>query len=70
MNSRRRILKSFPWIKEAYRGEGCKGTGFALQPGLLHCVSPEVCRCYEADEGPPKCSLTLLRPDLSKEDVK
>jgi hypothetical protein len=36
MNSRRRILKSFPWIKEAYRGEGCKGTGFALQPGLLH----------------------------------
>jgi hypothetical protein len=27
-------------------------------------------RCYEADEGPPKCSLILLRPDLSKEAIK
>jgi hypothetical protein len=38
MNSRRRILKPFPWIKEAYRGKGCKGTGFALQPSSLHRV--------------------------------
>jgi len=37
---------------------------------LLRCMSLQLRRCYEADEGPPKCSLTLLRPDLSKEDVK
>jgi hypothetical protein len=39
---RRRILRPFPWIKEAYRGQGCKGTGFALKPGSPHCISPEV----------------------------
>ena len=26
----------------AYRGKGCKGTGFALKPGSLHRISPEV----------------------------
>src|SRR5262249_25670076 len=28
---------------------------------------PTLCRCYEADEGPPNCSLTLLRPDFAIE---
>src|SRR5271169_2776 len=26
-----------------------------------------MCRCYEADEGPPQSSLTLLHPDLAIE---
>ena len=48
-------------------------TGIGAAPsGLLAGNTPcrILRRCYEADEGPPKCSLTLLRPDLSKEDVK
>jgi hypothetical protein len=32
MNSRRRMLESSPWMKEAYRGEGCKGT---VAPAIL-----------------------------------
>ena len=27
----------------------------------------DVCRCYEADEGPPNCSLSLPRPDFAIE---
>ncbi len=28
-----------------------------------------VCRCYEADEGPPQSSLTLLRPQLGTKEI-
>jgi hypothetical protein len=59
INSRRRILKSFPWIKEAYRGKGCKGTGFALQPGSLHCVSPQVAHRFRYRSA---ASYLLLKP--------
>src|SRR5438445_6785278 len=28
-----------------------------------------LCRCYEADEGPPQSSLTLLRPQLGTKEI-
>jgi hypothetical protein len=41
-------------------------SSFAVRESL----AVQLCRCHEADEGPPKCSLTLLRPHLSKEATK
>src|SRR6516165_8573301 len=58
----RRFHGTLPSMRSggAYRGEGCKGTGFALKPGSPHCISPEVARSAEdrraefcSDEG--KC---------------
>src|SRR5262250_2608366 len=41
--------------------------GEAVVPGSTHDRFCALCRCYEADEGPPNCSLTLLRPDFAIE---
>jgi hypothetical protein len=49
MNSRH-LMDDPPRCNGAYRGKGCKGTGFPLKPGLPHCISPEV--CCTAPNGP------------------
>ena len=48
----------------AYRGKGCKGTGFALKPGSSHCVGPEVRRF--SDAGTHDTSHALRRPASEK----
>src|SRR6516162_1644193 len=49
-------LPSIALRQGAYRGEGCKGTGFALKPGSPHCISPKVAHCRSVY----RCSVFLL----------
>jgi hypothetical protein len=57
MNSRLRILESSPWIKEAYRGEGCKGTGARAAAGIA--------ALHESESGPNRPPGLLLAMSAS-----
>ena len=53
-------LKSFP---KAF-SPGARRISTRLSPCCARARRPLVWRCYEADEGPPNCSLTLLTSTL------
>jgi hypothetical protein len=50
MNSRRRIPESSPWIREAYRGEGCEGS--VVRAGADVRCTALVCRWPEPEANP------------------